>query len=86
MYFSSKQKDLNSIPRSKVKSKVTGVGHVILIPALERQRQADFWVGGQPGLQIEFQDSQRYIEKPCLETTTTTPKEEVRLQKTKEPH
>jgi hypothetical protein len=29
-----------------------------LIPALGRQRQADFWVRGQPGLQSEFQDSQ----------------------------
>jgi hypothetical protein len=38
-----------------------------LIPALGRQRQADFWVRGQPGLQIEFQDSQDYTEKPCLE-------------------
>ena len=28
-----------------------------LIPALGRQRQADFWVRGQPGLQSEFQDS-----------------------------
>jgi hypothetical protein len=27
------------------------------IPALGRQRQADFWVWGQPGLQSEFQDS-----------------------------
>ena len=36
-----------------------------LIPALGRQRQADFWVWGQPGLQSEFQDSQGYIEKPC---------------------
>ena len=35
-----------------------------LIPAIERQRQADFWVWGQPS---EFQDSQGYIEKPCLE-------------------
>jgi hypothetical protein len=31
-----------------------------------RQRQADFWVWGQPGLQSEFQDSQGYAEKPCL--------------------
>jgi hypothetical protein len=31
------------------------------------QRQADFWVRGQPGLQSEFQDSQDYTEKPCLE-------------------
>jgi hypothetical protein len=27
-----------------------------LIPALRRQRQADFWVRGQPGLQSEFQE------------------------------
>jgi hypothetical protein len=38
-----------------------------LIPALGRQRQANFWVRGQPGLQSEFQDSQGYTEKPCLE-------------------
>jgi hypothetical protein len=38
-----------------------------LIPALGRQRQADFWVWGQPGLQSEFQDSQGYTEKTCLE-------------------
>jgi hypothetical protein len=38
-----------------------------LIPALGRQRQADFWVQGQPGLQSDFQDSQSYTEKPCLE-------------------
>jgi hypothetical protein len=38
-----------------------------LIPALGRQRQADFSVRGQPDLQSEFQDSQGYTEKPCLE-------------------
>jgi hypothetical protein len=38
-----------------------------LIPALGRQRQVDFWVQGQPGLQSEFQDSQGYTEKPCLQ-------------------
>jgi hypothetical protein len=38
-----------------------------LITALGRQRQADFWVRGKPGLQSEFQDSQGYTEKPCLE-------------------
>ena len=38
-----------------------------LIPALGRQRKADFWVRGQPGLQSEFQDSQGYTEKPYLE-------------------
>jgi hypothetical protein len=40
-----------------------------LIPALRRQRQADFWVQGQPDLQSEFKDSQSYTEKPCLEET-----------------
>jgi hypothetical protein len=42
-----------------------------VIPALGRQRQADFWVWGQPGLQSEFQDSQGYTEKPCLEKPKT---------------
>jgi hypothetical protein len=37
-----------------------------LTPALGRQRQEDFWVQGQPGLQSEFQDSQGYTDKPCL--------------------
>jgi hypothetical protein len=41
-----------------------------LIPALRRQRHADFWVRGHPGLQSEFQDSQGYTEKPCLEKQT----------------
>jgi hypothetical protein len=45
--------------------------HPPLIPALGRQRQADFWVRGQPGLQSEFQDSQGYTEKPCLEKQKT---------------
>jgi hypothetical protein len=35
--------------------------HTPLIPALRRQ------IRGQPGLQSEFQDSQKYTEKPCLE-------------------
>ena len=43
-----------------------------LIPALRRQRQADFGVRGQPGLQSEFQDSQGYKEKPCLEKQKNT--------------
>jgi hypothetical protein len=37
------------------------------IPALKWQRQADLWVQGQPDLQSEFQVSQGYTEKPCLE-------------------
>jgi hypothetical protein len=43
-----------------------------LIPALGRQRQANFWVRGQPGLQSEFQDSQGYTEKPSLEKNQKT--------------
>jgi hypothetical protein len=46
-----------------------------LIPALGRQRQADFWVQGQPGLQSEFQDSQDYTRKPCLKTNKQTNKQ-----------
>ena len=38
-----------------------------LNPALGRQRQEDFGVRGHPGLQSEFQDSQSYTQKPCLE-------------------
>jgi 1,2-phenylacetyl-CoA epoxidase PaaB subunit len=43
-----------------------------LIPVLRRQRQADFWVQGQSGLQSEFQDSQNYTEKLCLEKQNKT--------------
>ena len=31
------------------------------------KRQTDLWVQGQSSLQSEFQDSQGYTEKPCLE-------------------
>jgi hypothetical protein len=44
-----------------------------LIPALGRQRQADFWVRGQPGLKSEFQDSQGYTEKPKNKQTNNPP-------------
>ena len=43
-----------------------------IIPALERQGQADFWIWGQPGLQSEFLDSQGYTEKPCVKEKTKT--------------
>jgi hypothetical protein len=51
----------------------------LLIPALGRQRQADFRVRGQPGLQSEFQDSQGYTEKPCLKKTKTKTKKPCRV-------
>jgi hypothetical protein len=47
------------------------------------QRQADFWVRGQPGLQ----DSQGYTEKPCLKKTKnkkTTKKEKRKKEKKSE--
>jgi hypothetical protein len=50
-----------------------------LIPALGRQRQADFWVRGQPGLQSEFQDSQGYTEKLCLEKQKTKNKKQKKV-------
>ena len=58
---------------SLFKNQVTGWAwwHMPLIPALRRQRQVDFWVQGQPGLQSKFQDSQGYTEKPCLEKPHT---------------
>jgi hypothetical protein len=44
------------------------------IPALGRHRQADLWLQDQPGLQIEFQESQYYTEKPCLASKQTNNK------------
>jgi hypothetical protein len=43
--------------------------YLILSPTVfkKKNRQVDFWVRGQPGLQSDFQDSQVYKEKPCLE-------------------
>ena len=37
-------------------------------------RGRSLWVWSQPGLQREFQDSQGYAEKPCLEKQTTNKK------------
>jgi hypothetical protein len=49
-------------------------------PSTWGQRQVDFWVWGQPDLQSEFQDSQGYTEKPCLEK----PKNKTKQNKTKQ--
>ena len=54
-------------------------GRMPLIPAFGRQRQADFWVRGQPGLQSKFQDSQGYTEKPCLEKPKKKKKNHLQL-------
>jgi hypothetical protein len=55
--------------RERGRKKVTARQCMPLIPSLGRQRQADFQVQGQPGLQNDFQDSQDYTEKPCLKKT-----------------
>jgi hypothetical protein len=57
-----------------------------LIPALGRQRQADFLVQGQPGLQSKFQDIQGYTEKHCLknkQTNRQTSKNQTKKRKEK---
>ena len=59
--------------------------HTPLIPALGRQRQADFWGRGQPGLQSEFQDSLGYTEKPCLKTKQKKKKKTKQKNKQKNP-
>ena len=35
-------------------------------PGTWEAETGEFWVGGQPGLLSEFQDSQGNTEKPCL--------------------
>ena len=52
-----------------------------LIPALWRQRQADFC---QPGLQSQSQDIQGYIGNPCLKTPKTQKLRETERQRDRE--
>jgi hypothetical protein len=66
-------------PKSKAESR-RARWRTPLIPALRRQRQADFWVRGQPGLQSEFRDSQGYTEKPCLKKQKTNKKKNQKLR------
>jgi hypothetical protein len=49
--------------RDKVRSQSQAWWHTPLIPAPGRQRQANFSLV----YKVEFQDSQGYTEKPCLE-------------------
>ena len=54
--------------------------HKPLIPAIrEAEAGGTLWVWGQAGLQSEFQDSQSYTEKLCLENKT-------KLNQTKQPN
>ena len=50
------------------KTSMAVVAGMPLIPALRRLRQVDFYFWGQPSVQSEFQESQGYTEKPCLES------------------
>jgi hypothetical protein len=49
-----------------------------LILALGRQRQADFWIRCQPGLQSEFQDSQGYRETLSQKTKPNQPNKQTK--------
>jgi hypothetical protein len=70
--------------------RIAGQWLTLLIPALGRQRQADFWVRGQPGLQSEFQDSQSDTEKLFLgkkknnkQTNKQTKQQKTKMHRTK---
>jgi hypothetical protein len=65
----------------KSKNVEPGVVAQPLIPAHERQRQAKFWVRGQPGLQCEFQDNQDHTEKACLEKNQPTKQQQQKKPK-----
>jgi hypothetical protein len=46
----------------------------MVVPAFNlsswKQSQADLWIWGHPGLHIEFQGSQDYMARPCLQNKT----------------
>ena len=42
------------------------MAHAFNLSPQEAEAGRSLWVQDQPGLQIEFQDSQDYTEKPCL--------------------
>lgn len=58
-----------------------GGGGTHLILALGRERQAHCWVRGYPDLHSEFQDSQGYTEKFCLEKRIKMKKRKKRKKK-----
>ena len=48
------------------------VAHAFNPNTWEAEAGRSLWVGGQPGLQSKFQNSQDYIEKHCLEEKSTS--------------
>jgi hypothetical protein len=54
---------------------LSGVVALAFNPSTQEAEQVDFWVQGQPGLQSEFQNSQGYTEKSCLEKQNEKKKE-----------
>jgi hypothetical protein len=48
------------------------VAHAFNLSTWEAEA-VDFRIRGQPGLQSEFQESQGYTEKPCLELSPSSP-------------
>jgi hypothetical protein len=50
-------------------------------PSTWEAEAGDFWVRGQPRLQSEFQDSQGYTEKPCLEKQNKTKQNKTKQNK-----
>jgi hypothetical protein len=81
MHILSTQSRSNKIPSIKKAKYSWAWGRTPLIPALGKQRQPLFWVQGQPSLQSEFQDSQGYTEKPCLEKQKTKKQKQKQKQK-----
>jgi hypothetical protein len=59
-------KDAISKKQNKTKGQAV-MAHAFNPSFWEAERQANFLVQGQPGLQNEFQDNQVYTEKPYLE-------------------
>ena len=66
---SSRFGEKDSVPGEKTQKKKREAGRwwrSPVIPVLWEAEAGGFLSQGQPGLQSEFQDSQGYMDKPCL--------------------
>ena len=62
------------LPQKKLKEKQEWkrpdvVAHTFNPSTLEAEAGGSLWVWDHPGLQIEFQDNQGYVERPCVKNT-----------------